>query len=522
MPLRDYQSRAVDEAIAAIDDAPIIVSPTGSGKTTMGVEIIRRLGRPALWVAHRRELITQARDRLIRDGINPRVICAAIEPLRGPYDPVTVASVQTLFRRETWPDYDLAVVDECHHDIGKGLYARLNGARKLGLTATPFRLDGNGLGGAGYGRLIVAAHPGDLIDAGHIIRPTYYAPPGPDMRRVKIRAGEFEAAGMFAAMAKPKLIDSAVDAWKRLSGGQRTVLYAVNVEHSIMLIDAFRAAGIPAEHLDGTTPKDERSAILRRLESGDTLVVSNCMVLTEGWDLPPLAVASVNRPTASLCLHLQMIGRIVRPSDGKRAIVLDHAGNTKRHGLAHYQLDYSLDDVVKHKSASLTWTCPECFAIVDNDERVCPECGYDKDAPENASEQKNPDRRDESVRLEVFRDDEASKAAQWAEFESTRRLAGFKPGWTAVQFKSMFGHWPRTVTVQGETVYLDPSRATRAMKEAKHAELFEIARARDYSPGWIAHRYKDCFGVWPRGVGSDEFEEWKRAKQAPIMGGMEF
>src|SRR5690606_30708365 len=135
-----------------------------------------------------------------------------------------------------------------------------------------------------------------------------------------------------------------------LGGGLRTVAFAVNVEHSRAIVARFVAAGVAAEHLDGSTPTAERDAILRRLETGETRIVSNCAVLTEGWDQPAVKCAILARPTQSTGLYLQQAGRILRPWQDVRPIILDHAGNSLAHGLPQDDRALTLDGGATHAS----------------------------------------------------------------------------------------------------------------------------------------------------------------------------
>jgi len=493
--LRDYQERAVRQVLERLDRRPILVAPTGSGKTVMAVEVARRLGRRVLWLAHRRELIEQAARHLRGLGAMVGIIKAGVEPT--PLAPIQVASVQTLVRRldDHVGDYGLVIIDECHHatadSYGRILDAFPN-ARRLGLTATPFRLDGRGLGDL-FGELIVAAYTDELVAAGVLHAPRVWASRAPDLRGVWIVRGDYSPRGLAQRTNRPELIGDIVETWKRRAWGLRTVAFAVSVEHSRSIAAAFREAGVPAEHLDGATPEAERAAVLERLARGDTLVVSNCMVLTEGWDLPSLQCAIIARPTASLNLHLQMIGRIMRACEGKQgAIVLDHAGNHHVHGLVTRRLTYSLEP--DHRTGEGDplglRRCRACGLFFEPTRWACPECGWapqpsDYTQPQTAEgELVEFDDRDFAYRREV-----------WRLLETERVAAGYAEGWSRYRFKERFGEWP--VVANGELV--DPASASLAEKRAVYEDLLRVAEAKGFKRGWAAHRYRDIFGVWPGG-----------------------
>lgn len=375
LKLRPYQDAAVGDVVAAIERSPILVAPTGAGKTVMGVEVARRRDCRVVWVAHRRELIRQAHDAVVRAGGEAGIIMAGEEA--DPDAPIQVCSVQTLARREL-PPGDLLVVDEAHHATADGYKRLMQSYRwKVGLTATPFRLDGKGLGACGFDEIVVAAYTDDLCADGTLHAPRVFAGKGPDLTGVGRRGGDFALGELSDAVTKnAKLTGDIVENWLRRAEGRRTVCFAVSVEHGREIAKRFCEAGVTAEVVTGETPLGLRDAILERLAIGTTSVVVNCMVLTEGWDLPSLEVAICARPTDSLCLHLQMIGRIMRACDDKDgAVVLDHAGNYYRHGLVTDRLEYTLHGKVT-KKPSPTKACPECELVMPRTEKTCPGCGY--------------------------------------------------------------------------------------------------------------------------------------------------
>jgi DNA repair protein RadD len=330
--LREYQTGAIerlDERIAAGVKRIIIVAPTGSGKTTIAAWIIMRAfgrGQRVLFCAHRRELISQSYNRLMQIGIPKEMLSIMMSTdKRGrPGAPVTVASVDTLRNRDN-PPADIVFVDECHRALAptyRNISRHYSQAIHLGLTATPYRADGKGLKDA-YDELLVVSSPQELIDHGYLVCPRVFAAKAPELAGIKIKQGDYDASALADAVDTKILIGNIVEHWQRLASGLRTVAFATSVQHSRNIAAQFVEHGIKAEHLDGTTPTDERDAILGRLDSGETLVVSNCGVLGEGWDQPSCKCAILARPTKSTGLYLQQAGRILRPWQGQVAIILD-------------------------------------------------------------------------------------------------------------------------------------------------------------------------------------------------------
>jgi superfamily II DNA or RNA helicase len=495
LELRAYQRRAVDDVLARLDRRPILVSPTGSGKTTMATEIVERLGMPTLWMAHRKELIDQAAERLEAHGLKTGIVMSGYDG--NPDAQVQVASIQTLVRREK-PPAGLIVVDECHHaaaDSYQNVLAAYPDAHIVGLTATPFRLDGRGLGDL-FGELVVAAWPDELCADGVLHKPRVWASKAPDLRGVRVVAGDYSLGALAERSNTAELNADIVETWKKRAAGSRTVAFAVDIEHSMAIAKAFKDAGVPAEHLDGGTPRSERDDILDRLRASETLVVSNCMVLTEGWDLPALECAVIARPTASLNLHLQMIGRVMRACDGKDgAIVLDHAGNHHVHGLVTRRLNYTLSDEKVGSDEPLGLRrCGNCGLLFGMDEPCCPECGWVPVA-DGGAERRRPAIHGPGELSEFDDTSFEYRRQMWVQIEAQRMAGGYRPGWSFYRFKDRFGVEP--VVADGELIH--PAAASYVEKRAYFKHLTCVAVAKGFKPGWASYRFRDAFGQWPMG-----------------------
>ena len=510
MQLRDYQLRAIDEVSRQLMSNPLLVLPTGAGKTFTCAALVQQLGMRTLWIAHRRELISQAAQRLTACGLTCGVIAAGYPERRSAQ--VQVASVQTLIRR-AMPPVDLIVIDEAHH-ARAGQYRQVldnyPGVPVIGLTATPFRLDGKGLGDVGFGAIVVAAYPDELVAQGTLVEPIVYAPDVPDLAGVRMHHGDYSEKGLGDALDKPKLVGNIIETWQKLASGRKTVVFAINVEHSQHIVSEFQRAGVKAEHLDGSMSLVQRDAVLHRLRIGYTTVVSQCMVLTEGFDLPALEVATLARPTASLCLHLQQIGRICRAAPDKTgATVLDHAGNHLRHGTMTQRIEYFLDDVEttnkkrdREAGEPVMKRCPKCFLLVPPATREC-ECGHEWEIAAPSIETVDgelkvftaPPTRD-AVPFELQRQ-------AWEAIEQQREHWGHAAGWSIYRFRARFGFAP--IVVDGQLV--DPSRAGSSTRIARLRELIAVGRRKGYKPGWAKFMWKNEFHRFPNA------SEWAEAER---------
>ena len=383
--LRPYQQQAISDLRMAYRGgarAPLLVSVTGSGKTVIFSAITAgavERGRQVLILVHRRELIHQASAKLAAIGVDHGVIAAGITPANAS---VQVASVQTLIRRlDRAAAPDLIIIDEAHHAVAgswRKVIDHWPNSLLLGVTATPVRQDGRGLG-AMFDRLVLGPSTAELIATGYLTPARIYAPPPvADLTGIHRRAGDYAIDEAAERMDRPTVTGDAISHYQRIGAGQPAIAFCCNVKHAEHVCHAFKVAGIRAATLLGTTT--DRDALVARFAAGFIDVLITVDVVSEGFDCPGAAVAILLRPTQSEGLYLQQIGRVLRPAQGKAAaIILDHVGNVHRHGWPDDHREWSLDDRVARVrttdvQAPTVRTCPECFAAF-KPAPVCPCCG---------------------------------------------------------------------------------------------------------------------------------------------------
>ena len=448
---RIYQTNAIakiDSALAQGHRAPLLVAPTGSGKTVIAGSLIRReadAGKRILFLAPRRELIHQASRKLADVGVNHGIILAG-DARMNLYLPVQVASVDTLRARQhklAMLDPQLVIIDEAHlyvTEIRQKLITQWDVPR-IGLTATPCRKDGRGLRLL-FDTLIEVASVSELTEQGHLVRARYFSIAEPDLSRVSTVAGDYHNGELAGAMLQ--LVADVPSTWLERASGRRTAVFAVNVAHSIALQAEFASLGVSAEHVDGMTPTLEREAIFRRFAAGETQVLCNCQIASIGFDLPALDCIQLARPTKSLGMYLQMLGRGLRPAPGKTdCLVLDHSGAVHQHGFAHDERGWTLDghaDVTTTKAArerkeGEEITCPECTYVFCGG-RVCPECGYYIKRPGKTIETLDGELTEVGAHLSGEMQD---RLAFFLELRGHGVERGFKPAWAAHKFKERFG-----------------------------------------------------------------------------------
>ena len=394
--LRDYQDVAVNDIRWGYADgyvAPILTLPTGSGKTVVFSYIAESAalkGNRVLILVHRRELLRQTSRTLDDFGVRHGSIAAGMTFTD---NLVQVASVQTLVNRMKIMEWapDLIIVDECHHATNKTTWGKVLAhypqAKILGVTATPQRLDGQGLGkcaGGIFDKLIVGPTVAQLTEAGHLSPAIIFAPPHRiDLSGVHTRGGDYIPSEVAEAVDKPTVTGDAVDHYRKLCSGEPALAFCASVAHAEHVAESFCAAGYRAASIDGKMDTATRAQRIEDLGSGRLQVLTACEIVSEGTDIPVVSVAILLRPTQSLGLYLQQVGRVLRPAPGKtRAVILDHVGNVFRHGMHDDEREWSLEgrkkgERKKTEENNDVRQCPQCYSVTPKTEPYCANCGYE-------------------------------------------------------------------------------------------------------------------------------------------------
>lgn len=385
--LRDYQAVLIDRTREAMRHGAkrvLIQLPTGGGKTVLIAQMLAsaaQRGKRAWFCVHRRELLEQSVETFIESAdIHTGIVCAGF-PVT-PLAPVQVCSVPSIVRRiGSLGLPDLVVWDECHHlaskswsDIAEAYPAAIH----IGLTATPQRLDGKGLASY-FDTLIEGPTTADLIEAGWLSPYKFYAPGAVNLAGVHRVAGDYNKHELSLAMEASSVVGDAVSHYRQHCPQARALVFAWSIEASERIAAQFMAAGIPAAHVDGETPKNERAEKMRRFRDGDLRVLCNVDLFGEGLDVPAVSAIFLLRPTQSLGLYLQQVGRGLRRDENKDGVrIFDHANHWERHGLPDDERTWSLNGATKRTREGTPLgvkRCGACFGVTRPSARVCPYCG---------------------------------------------------------------------------------------------------------------------------------------------------
>lgn len=384
--LRPYQTEIINAVRAQFAQGVrnvIVESATGSGKTTLSSFMLKTCaekGMSAWVVMHRRELVKQWVLALDKVGLKFDIIANGfLETRRNLIKVCSIGALRTRAERMVVPN--MIIWDEAHHLAAKSftkIYGLFPKTYHIGLTATPERLDGKGL--KGYFKTIVKGPTvRELIEQGFLSDYRIFAPPGISTEGMHMRAGDFAKEDVNAAADKPTLFGNVLHEYLKHAKGKRVIGFAPSIKISKELVDLFLQNGVPAAHVDGETDMQVRDEALRLFAEGKILYLGNVDLFGEGFDLPCLDGVILYRPTASIGLYRQQVGRALRPSQGKtHAIILDHAGNVSRHGLPEEVIDWKLEghsrDSKPNEPSLKVKICPSCFAA-QAPGRECRYCG---------------------------------------------------------------------------------------------------------------------------------------------------
>jgi len=385
LTLRPRQLQAVADLRQAYGSghrAPILVAPTGFGKTATAAEIVRLCisrGRSVWFLAHLREILDDTSSRLLAAGIHHGSIRAGRSADYSQL--VQVVAVQTAVRRLRLPRPHLIIIDECHLAIASSYQKVIAAAGHpllLGLTGTPQRLDGRGLREV-FDLLVPTCSTAELIDEQLLAPVRVFAPPGADLSGIGRRGGDFDQGQAGAVMSKPAVVGDALSHWKKLCAGRRGVAFTATVGHAEAVAEQWRSAGFRAMAVHGGSDDAERREAIAGLRAGRLDLVACAQLWIAGVDVPEIDAVIWLRPTSSLTAWLQGNGRGLRIATGKRdLLVLDHVGNAARLGHPLTVHEWTLDGRSKRdrEQAPSVKVCPSCFAAMPSAARVCPECGH--------------------------------------------------------------------------------------------------------------------------------------------------
>lgn len=382
---RPYQLRAesdIRDAYAAGHRSVMLTMPVASGKTVTFSRIaagVYQKQKRVLTLAHRKELIYQISDTIKAMGVPHGTILGGQPGV--PRKHVIVGAVQTVFKRLRFLQQpDLIIADEAHRACEESAFGKIMSyfpnARVLGVSASPQRTDRRPLSTT-FDTLVHGPSVAELVALGYLPPPEVYAPVRPDMGGVHVRRGDFVTAESEDVMDKPHITGCAVEHYKKLAYGKRAIVFCVSVRHAERVAAEFRAAGFDAAHIDGTMSDYDRAARLKRFTTGTVPILTSVDLLSEGFDCPGIEAAILLRPTMSIIVFIQQMGRAMRPAPGKdRAIIIDACGNVHRWGLPDESREWTLDgeERAPKESVPRVITCQKCFAAFASP--PCPRCGH--------------------------------------------------------------------------------------------------------------------------------------------------
>lgn len=439
MELREYQKNAIDELREAFKkyNSVLYCLPTGAGKTAIFSDITSRIAarnKSVYILVHRQELLLQASKKLAEYNVPHGRISSKSSISR---DLIQVCSVQTFANRlryyKTAPD--LIIIDECHHAVAGSYQTILNyypSSKILGVTATPERLDGNGLGTI-FQKLIVGPTISELIDMGYLSRVKVFAPQQIDFSKVKTSQGDYSKSQITEILDTPKITGNAIDHYRKIAAGQSAIVFCVTIQHAHDVAKEFNSAGIPARCIDGTMDPYTRKQIIANLGI-EYKILTSCEIVSEGTDIPAVSVAILLRPTLSLGLYLQQIGRCLRPYPGKDfAIVLDHVGNCHRHGLPDDEREWSLNSVKRTRKSIeekvKIRTCSKCYTVFNPTKTKCPNCNEEYEIINKVPEIEEGELEEVKKQEQINKRRMIAQARDLKTLQEVGKNLGYSPGW---------------------------------------------------------------------------------------------
>jgi superfamily II DNA or RNA helicase len=452
MNLRPYQTDVINKLkrkILSGSKSILIVMPTGAGKTVVAASIIHDCvakHNTVIFAVPRIELARQSIDTI--DVPCGKIIAGDKMDLTLP---AQVANILTLRSRHLKiPAPTILIIDEAHRSSCRTWretidYYRQQGTLILGLSATPIRMDKSSLSDV-FDDMVVGPSIRELIDQGSLSDYKYFAPDiGIDTSKIKIQCGDFNGKELEFVVNQNKITGDAIEHYKRMIPGKKAIVFCVSVEHAKKVAEQFSAAGIPAAFVEGGMSDESRKDALRDFSEGRLKILCNVMLLTEGIDVCSVEAVIMLRPTMSLSLDLQMIGRALRvdkANPDKVAYILDHVNNVRRHGLPDQEREWTLEGKTKTRKSEASTVairmCPNCYMVIKPAEK-CPYCDYEfrltarELAIENGELKKYDAEQERKVKL-------TKKIELWScktrnDLETLAKERGYNPYWVNRQMR---------------------------------------------------------------------------------------
>lgn len=436
-----YQQELIDKArqsLAKGNHSVLLVSPAGSGKSVMIAEITRsaiKKGGHVMFMVHRKELVNQIVDTFLKDDID--------------LSHTTVMTVGKIKHRlGKLPTPTLIITDETHHSLAKtyqDIYNWYDNVPRLGFSATPWRLSGKGLKDV-YDDMVEGPSVQWLIDHSYLAGFTMYGyNSGDDSQLKKSSTGDYTGRSM-DDYAKTIIRGDVIKMWREKANGRKTIVYCHAVWFSKEVAQAFNDAGIKAAHVDSKTPAGERSKIMADFKAGKIMVLCNCDLISEGFNVPDCSCVVLLRPTESLVLYIQQSMRSMRFVPGKHAVIIDQVGNFKKFGTPDAPHTWTLEDRKKKKgngggqSGPPVRTCEKCFAVIPAQSRSCPICGAEIEVTKTELDIDRDANLDDVTQFKPFATNyivtkRPSDLKTRQDLEEYAKAKGYKPGWVYYQLK---------------------------------------------------------------------------------------
>jgi len=432
MNLREYQTTLINEVRQAYIDGfkrPCVVLPCGGGKSIAVADMAKRTtdkGNRVLFIVHRKELCDQIEETFRAYGVDMK-LCR-------------IGMVQTITRRlKKMKDPQLIITDENHHCLAqsyKRIYEYYPNAKCVGVTATPCRLNGGGLGDVND-KLIIGVSAKYLIQNNFLASYDYYAPSVADLTGLHVKVGEYVTKEIEEKLIKKSIFGDVIGYYRQLADGKQAICYCASISHSEQMAANFKEAGISAAHIDGSTLKVERHRIIKEFKSGMIKILCNVDLISEGFDVPDCEAAILLRPTKSLTLYIQQSMRCMRYKPGKKAVIIDHVGNYARFGLPDQDREWTLEakkkGAKKEENEVKVRQCPECF-YTHEPAPICPKCGFEYPIASRTLEEIR------EAKLELINEivldfETADDCHTMGELVAFAKKKGYKPGYAFMQAK---------------------------------------------------------------------------------------